>query len=203
MLAQHNREALGRAPHPPPQQSRLGYLHALELTGATAAGMQYGRNLGPAGEQFIQQTPWANPEHPAHHQGHVVQQARPPARAPSRPQPALPQSKYNRLSIVPTPAPASASVPSAAPANVAAAASSSSLMARIHPGHPESASAPPAAHLTNGDSAPLHMQKPHPAAGRDTVGAGASSSSHKSPHLLGGPSPAQAVIKHEGVAQVS
>lgn len=29
----------------------------------------FGRNLGPAGEQFLEQTPWANPKHPSHHVG--------------------------------------------------------------------------------------------------------------------------------------
>ncbi|KAL0474577.1 Sds3-like domain-containing protein [Neurospora intermedia] len=32
-----------------------------------SAGLPFGRTpLGPAGEQFIEQTPWANPNHPAH-----------------------------------------------------------------------------------------------------------------------------------------
>jgi len=33
----------------------------------SSAGLPFGRTpLGPAGEQFIEQTPWANPNHPAH-----------------------------------------------------------------------------------------------------------------------------------------
>ena len=36
-------------------------MEARELAGV-AGVLSYGRNLGPAGEQFIQQTPWANPE---------------------------------------------------------------------------------------------------------------------------------------------
>lgn len=33
----------------------------------SSAGIPFGRTpLGPAGEQFIEQTPWANPNHPAH-----------------------------------------------------------------------------------------------------------------------------------------
>ncbi|KAK3394614.1 Sds3-like-domain-containing protein [Podospora didyma] len=31
------------------------------------SGLPFGRDLGPAGEQFIEQTPWANPNHPSHH----------------------------------------------------------------------------------------------------------------------------------------
>ncbi|KAL1870295.1 hypothetical protein VTK73DRAFT_2670 [Phialemonium thermophilum] len=30
------------------------------------SGMPFGHNLGPAGEQFLEQTPWANPNHPFH-----------------------------------------------------------------------------------------------------------------------------------------
>ncbi|KAJ9133982.1 Transcriptional regulatory protein dep1 [Pleurostoma richardsiae] len=29
-------------------------------------GLSFGRSLGPAGEQFLEQTPWANPNHPSH-----------------------------------------------------------------------------------------------------------------------------------------
>lgn len=30
------------------------------------AAAPFGQNLDPAGEQFIEQTPWANPRHPSH-----------------------------------------------------------------------------------------------------------------------------------------
>lgn len=32
-----------------------------------ASGLSFGQSLGAAGEQFIEQTPWANPNHPSHH----------------------------------------------------------------------------------------------------------------------------------------
>ncbi|KXJ92022.1 Sds3-like-domain-containing protein [Microdochium bolleyi] len=33
---------------------------------ADYGGLPFGQGLGPAGEQFLEQTPWANPNHPAH-----------------------------------------------------------------------------------------------------------------------------------------
>ncbi|KAH7026467.1 Sds3-like-domain-containing protein [Microdochium trichocladiopsis] len=33
---------------------------------AEYGGLPFGQGLGPAGEQFLEQTPWANPNHPAH-----------------------------------------------------------------------------------------------------------------------------------------
>lgn len=33
---------------------------------ADYGGIPFGQGLGPAGEQFLEQTPWANPNHPAH-----------------------------------------------------------------------------------------------------------------------------------------
>ena len=35
-------------------------------------GLGLGRSLGPAGEQFLEQTPWANPNHPSN--AHLLQQ---------------------------------------------------------------------------------------------------------------------------------
>jgi len=48
-------------PVPPPQQQPQPPFHA-EFSG----GLPFSRLLGPAGEQFIEQTPWANPNHPSH-----------------------------------------------------------------------------------------------------------------------------------------
>ncbi|CAN8099047.1 unnamed protein product [Discula destructiva] len=44
------------APHRPPALNDYG-------------AVPFGQNLGPAGEQFLEQTPWANPRHPSHHVG--------------------------------------------------------------------------------------------------------------------------------------
>lgn len=49
---------MGPAHHVQPALNEYGAVH-----------VPFGRNLGPAGEQFLEQTPWANPKHPAHHTG--------------------------------------------------------------------------------------------------------------------------------------
>ncbi len=56
--SQRSREALSRpaASYPPNYHQEF------------AGELPFGRMLGPAGEQFIEQTPWANPNHPAHQQ---------------------------------------------------------------------------------------------------------------------------------------
>ncbi|KAI8958714.1 Sds3-like-domain-containing protein [Daldinia sp. FL1419] len=39
------------------------------------SGLPFGQSLGPAGEQFIEQTPWANPNHPSN--AHLLQRQHP------------------------------------------------------------------------------------------------------------------------------
>ncbi|KAK3328945.1 Sds3-like-domain-containing protein [Apodospora peruviana] len=53
-----------REPAPPPRQITS---HPPVFTQDFTASVPFGRVLGPAGEQFIEQTPWANPNHPSHH----------------------------------------------------------------------------------------------------------------------------------------
>ncbi|KAK0617946.1 Sds3-like-domain-containing protein [Bombardia bombarda] len=54
-------------PPPPPPISRPIVNHPPPVFHQEfTAGLPFGRNLGPAGEQFIEQTPWANPNHPSH-----------------------------------------------------------------------------------------------------------------------------------------
>ncbi|KAK0734895.1 Sds3-like-domain-containing protein [Lasiosphaeria miniovina] len=50
----------------PPSRPSINTSQANFHQGFTA-GLPFGRNLGPAGEQFIESTPWANPNHPSHH----------------------------------------------------------------------------------------------------------------------------------------
>ena len=47
-------------------RSHANHQHAFHSEFAGA--LPFGRMLGPAGEQFIEQTPWANPNHPSHRQ---------------------------------------------------------------------------------------------------------------------------------------
>ncbi|KAK0731297.1 Sds3-like-domain-containing protein [Lasiosphaeris hirsuta] len=56
-------EAIVRAREP---VSRPVANHQQAFPPEFAGGLPFGRILGPAGEQFIEQTPWANPNHPSH-----------------------------------------------------------------------------------------------------------------------------------------
>lgn len=47
----------------------MGPAHHVQPALNEYGAVPFGRNLGPAGEQFLEQTPWANPKHPAHHAG--------------------------------------------------------------------------------------------------------------------------------------
>ncbi|KAK1755190.1 transcriptional regulatory protein DEP1 [Echria macrotheca] len=68
-------EAIARSREPPP---RPAISHPQPFPSEFSAGLPIGRILGPAGEQFIEQTPWANPNHPSHRQ-----YSHPDAAAPS------------------------------------------------------------------------------------------------------------------------
>ncbi|PSR81595.1 Sds3-like-domain-containing protein [Coniella lustricola] len=53
-------EAMHRA-----RQSIMGSVQQTPMANEFGV-ISFGRNLGPAGEQFLEQTPWANPKHPSH-----------------------------------------------------------------------------------------------------------------------------------------
>ncbi|KAJ4394270.1 Transcriptional regulatory protein [Gnomoniopsis smithogilvyi] len=57
-------EAMHRA-----RQSIMGPAQHVQPALNDYGAVPFGRNLGPAGEQFLEQTPWANPKHPSHHVG--------------------------------------------------------------------------------------------------------------------------------------
>lgn len=47
----------------------MGPTHHVQPALNEYGAVPFGRHLGPAGEQFLEQTPWANPKHPSHHAG--------------------------------------------------------------------------------------------------------------------------------------
>ncbi|KAM7194256.1 Sds3-like domain containing protein [Naviculisporaceae sp. PSN 640] len=51
---------------PPPRPPIANHHQMVFPQEFAAASVPIGRVLGPAGEQFIEQTPWANPNHPSH-----------------------------------------------------------------------------------------------------------------------------------------
>lgn len=65
MSFQRAREPVREPPPRPPIANHHQTVFPQEF--AAAASVPFGRVLGPAGEQFIEQTPWANPNHPSHH----------------------------------------------------------------------------------------------------------------------------------------
>ncbi len=56
IASQRARQSVAQPAHQPPA------FHRESIT----AVLPFGPTLGPAGEQFIEQTPWANPNHPSH-----------------------------------------------------------------------------------------------------------------------------------------
>ncbi|KAJ1333853.1 Sds3-like [Microdochium nivale] len=67
---------------------------------ADYGGLPFGQGLGPAGEQFLEQTPWANPNHPAH--GSLLAQ-RQHAQETTKPLPATTTPAPKRSSQKPVP----------------------------------------------------------------------------------------------------
>ncbi|KAM7200441.1 Sds3-like domain containing protein [Rhypophila sp. PSN 637] len=67
---EHDFEEIARARQafrePPPRPPIGNHQQAVFPPEFTPAGVPFARVLGPAGEQFIEQTPWANPNHPSH-----------------------------------------------------------------------------------------------------------------------------------------
>ncbi|KAH8885084.1 hypothetical protein GQ53DRAFT_367117 [Thozetella sp. PMI_491] len=71
------RQSIAQPAGPGPAQ--VPPVHRESITG----GLSLAQNLGPAGEQFIEQTPWANPNHPSHQiQRQLSQQQTSPGPAP-------------------------------------------------------------------------------------------------------------------------
>lgn len=82
------------------QQHQPPYRESPHEVTAAIVGVPF-VSLGPAGEQFLEQTPWANPNHPSHRQslnheggssGHAPMYAGPPGHRRHSHQPVEPQS---------------------------------------------------------------------------------------------------------------
>ncbi|RYP79029.1 hypothetical protein DL771_000007 [Monosporascus sp. 5C6A] len=81
----------GRRPASQPSLRRPNY--------GEYGGTPFGQGLGPAGAQFLEQTPWANPNHPSN--AHLLQ--RPQPAQGDLPQPAPVASSTSRRSHLPNP----------------------------------------------------------------------------------------------------